>query len=79
MCSLKPEARYFFSAVSSSSFEEYGFIFVMAFFRPPTTNSVFQHLSSCSVTLETGESFGLFVGQEKAIVIAFGTLGSEFE
>lgn len=57
----------------------------MAFVRPPTTASVFQHLSSCPVTLETGESSGLFVavvrfqlarprgfGQEKAIVIAFG-------
>ncbi len=42
-------------------YEGYTFVFVLAFVRPKTTNRVSQHLSCCPVTLESSESFGLFV------------------
>lgn len=42
-------------------YEGYAFVFVLAFVGPQTTNRVSQHLSCCPVTLESSESFGLFV------------------
>lgn len=38
-----------------------GYVFVLAFVGPRTTNPVSQHLSCCPVTLESGASFGFFV------------------